>query len=53
MHAIKGYLKYQYGEQKADTLLVGILREVMSESNYAAYKRRSTGNNVNIKRLVS
>ena len=53
MHAIKGYLKYQYGEQKADTLLVGILREVMSESNYAAYKRRSTGNSVNIKRLVS
>ena len=41
MHAVKGYLIYQYGEKKAELLLVGILREIMSESNYDAYLRQS------------
>jgi len=53
MHAIKGYLKYQYGEQKTDMMLVGILREVMSESNYDAYLRQSRNNVVDIKQYAS
>lgn len=40
MEAIKGYLEYQYGEKKADTFLMSILREVMSEPNYHAYLRK-------------
>ena len=52
MDPIKGYLNYQYGEQRANMMLVGILREVMSESNYAAYLRQSSGNLVNIKQYV-
>jgi hypothetical protein len=41
MHAIKGYLNYQYGEKKTDAMLLTILREVMSEPNYDAYLRQS------------
>ncbi|MGX5173131.1 hypothetical protein ACUR5C_03780 [Aliikangiella sp. IMCC44653] len=40
MHAIKGYLIFQYGEKKAEALLLTILREVMSEANYHAYLRK-------------
>jgi len=45
MHAVKGYLIYQYGEKKANLILVSILREVMSESNYEAYLRQSHSTN--------
>ncbi|WP_196141083.1 hypothetical protein [Aliikangiella sp. G2MR2-5] len=41
MLAIKGYLNYQYGEKKTDSMLLSILREVMSEPNYQAYLRQT------------
>jgi len=44
MHAIKGYLSYQYGEKQADGLLLDILREVMSEANYQAYLESQLNN---------
>lgn len=50
MDAVKGYLLYQYGKQKADLMLVGILREVMCESNYEAYLRQSSNAVVNLKK---
>ena len=46
MHAIRGYLTYQYGEKKADSVLLDILREVMSESNYQAYLQQSQDGSV-------
>jgi hypothetical protein len=39
MEAIKGYLVAKYGENKANALLLNILREVMAEPNYNAYLR--------------
>jgi hypothetical protein len=53
MQAIRGYLNYQYGEKKTDTMLAGILREVMSESNYSAYLRQTQGNADKIKQYGS
>ena len=50
MHAIRGYLNYQYGERQADTMLVNILREVMSEPNYRAYLRQSQDGSVYFKK---
>ncbi|TQV86884.1 hypothetical protein [Aliikangiella coralliicola] len=41
MHAIKGYLNYQYGEKKTDAMLLSILREIMAEPNYTAYLKQS------------
>ncbi len=51
MHAIKGYLNYQYGKKQTDAMLLPILREVMSEASYQAYLRQN--NNDNKKRSIN
>jgi len=38
---VRGYLIYQYNVKHADSLLIPILREVMSEANFAAYGRNN------------
>ncbi len=50
MGAIKGYLIFQYGEKKTETMLHSILREIMSEANYLAYLRNSQTNTDPIKK---
>lgn len=52
MHAIKGYLNYQYGEKKTDALLLSILREIMSEPNYHAYLRQMQDGSVKFEQKI-
>ncbi|MCW8877791.1 MAG: hypothetical protein OQJ89_10470 [Kangiellaceae bacterium] len=53
MHAIKGYLNYQYGEKKTDAVLLSILREIMSEPNYHAYLRQTRDGGVKFEKKIS
>jgi len=50
MHAIRGYLNYQYGEKQTENMMVSILREVMSENNYRVYLRQSQNGKVSIEK---
>ena len=52
MHAIKGYLNYQYGEKKTDAMLLSILREIMSEPNYHAYLRQMQDGSVRFEKKI-
>ena len=40
MDSIRGFLEIKYGHNKANSLLFSILREIMAEPNYLAYKKR-------------
>lgn len=40
MHAIKGYLIYQYGEKQTEIMLLDILKEVINKTNYETYLAR-------------
>ncbi len=54
MHAVKGYLIYQYGEKQAEKMLFDILQEVISKSNYDAYLQGHQQSKSNkLKRIAS